>query len=128
MPIYEYQCPKCHTVFEEWLRSVDESDKPCPKCATLSPHIVSKTSFALKGDGWYVTEYGYKKEEAAPAEKVNNAEASTPPEGDATTTDADTAKAETKAEAPAKAESPQESKPDTKTAPVEKATPKTETA
>ena len=62
MPIYEYECPKCGEVFEEWVKSSESrEDKPCPKCGTPSPRIVSRTSFVLKGDGWYVSDYGYRK-------------------------------------------------------------------
>lgn len=62
MPIYEYQCPKCGNVFEEWVKSSQaDQDKPCPLCGTPSPRILSRTSFVLKGDGWYVSDYGYRK-------------------------------------------------------------------
>lgn len=62
MPIYEYKCPNCGEVFEEWAKSVDaHKDAPCPKCGTPSPRIISRTSFVLKGDGWYVSDYGYRK-------------------------------------------------------------------
>ena len=62
MPIYEYQCPKCGNVFEEWAKaSESHKEEPCPKCGTPSPRIISRTSFVLKGDGWYVSDYGYRK-------------------------------------------------------------------
>lgn len=61
MPIYEYKCPQCNTVFEEWVKSHDTGPQNCPDCGTAAPHIVSNTSFVLKGGGWYVTEYGNKK-------------------------------------------------------------------
>lgn len=62
MPIYEYKCPECGEVFEEWAKSCDShKDCACPKCETPSPRIISRTSFVLKGDGWYVSDYGYRK-------------------------------------------------------------------
>ena len=62
MPIYEYQCPKCGNVFEEWAKASEaHKEEPCPKCGTPSPRIISRTSFVLKGDGWYVSDYGYRK-------------------------------------------------------------------
>lgn len=62
MPIYEYQCPKCGKVFEEWGKaSESHREEPCPVCGTPSPRIMSRTSFVLKGDGWYVSDYGYRK-------------------------------------------------------------------
>ena len=62
MPIYEYQCPKCGKVFEEWAKSSEaHKDAKGPVCGTPSPRIMSRTSFVLKGDGWYVSDYGYRK-------------------------------------------------------------------
>ena len=62
MPIYEYQCPNCQNVFEEWVKlSEAHGEEPCPKCGTKSPRLISHTSFVLKGGGWYVTDYGYRK-------------------------------------------------------------------
>lgn len=62
MPIYEYQCPACQKVFEEWTTvSEAHEDKPCPACGAASPRVLSNTSFVLKGAGWYVSDYGYRK-------------------------------------------------------------------
>ena len=62
MPIYEYQCPKCQHTFEEWVKaSESHGQEPCPKCGEPSPRIMSQTSFVLKGGGWYVSDYGYRK-------------------------------------------------------------------
>lgn len=57
MPIYEYVCTKCgdhHEVIQKM------SDKPltrCAKCKGRLEKAVSKSSFAFKGSGWYVTDY-----------------------------------------------------------------------
>ncbi len=70
MPIYEYTCPKCKKTFEEWLKvSETRETAPCPVCGAEAPHIISNTAFVLKGGGWYVTDYGYRKgvSENAPA-------------------------------------------------------------
>lgn len=62
MPIYEYKCPACQKVFEEWVHLSEMHDAvPCPDCGQASPRIMSETSFVLKGGGWYVTDYGYRK-------------------------------------------------------------------
>ena len=62
MPIYEYQCPKCQHTFEEWVKaSESHGQELCPKCGEPSPRIMSHTSFVLKGGGWYVSDYGYRK-------------------------------------------------------------------
>ncbi len=62
MPIYEYSCPQCDNVFEEWVKSHEGAQEaPCPQCGTQAIQIISNTSFVLKGGGWYVTEYGNRK-------------------------------------------------------------------
>ena len=54
MPIYEYQCPNCQKVFEEWTHVTDmQAQEPCPDCGPPSPRVMSHTSFVLKGGGWY---------------------------------------------------------------------------
>ncbi len=67
MPIYEYQCPSCSHEFERIMRvSADAPD--CPECGDQVKKKVSMSSFHLKGEGWYVTEYGKsgkKKEDKA---------------------------------------------------------------
>lgn len=62
MPIYEYQCPKCQHVFEEMVSlSQAHGEEPCPLCGAPSSRMISHTSFVLKGGGWYVSDYGYRK-------------------------------------------------------------------
>lgn len=62
MPIYEYQCSDCGRVFEEWAKSAEaHKDEKCPDCGGVAPRIMSRTSFVLKGNGWYVSDYGYRK-------------------------------------------------------------------
>jgi putative FmdB family regulatory protein len=60
MPIYEYECEKCgaHT---EVLQKM--GDKPLTRCSTCRGKMrkaVSRSSFQLKGGGWYVTDYAKK--------------------------------------------------------------------
>jgi len=62
MPIYEYICPNCQNMFEKWLKVSEATETaPCPKCGSQAQHIISNTAFVLKGGGWYVTDYGYRK-------------------------------------------------------------------
>lgn len=69
MPIYEYTCDKCGAHVEV-LQKID--DKPLTKCRECKGKLrkaVSKSSFAFKGSGWYVTDYarGDKAGKDAPA-------------------------------------------------------------
>ena len=59
MPIYEYRCTNCGTE-EEALQPVDAPRLKC-KCGKLMTKLVSRTSFALKGRGWYSDHYGLKQ-------------------------------------------------------------------
>jgi putative FmdB family regulatory protein len=56
--IYEYGCKSCEHRFEVWAKISDPAPESCPKCSL--PHVekvISATSFALKGSGWYTTDY-----------------------------------------------------------------------
>jgi putative FmdB family regulatory protein len=57
MPIYEYQCQKCHHHFEEIQKVSDAPIACCPKCKGTVSRLISQTSFALKGEGWYKDGY-----------------------------------------------------------------------
>jgi putative FmdB family regulatory protein len=57
MPIYEYMCSQCSSIEEHFLRSSDTEPEKCAKCGSSLARIVSQTTFALKGSGWYVTDY-----------------------------------------------------------------------
>jgi len=54
MPIYEYACDKCETEFEVEQRITDAPIKSCPRCKSRKiRRLISRTSFVLKGGGWY---------------------------------------------------------------------------
>jgi len=62
MPIYEYQCGKCGHEFEREQRIVEDPIKKCPKCRSLqAKRLISRTSFVLKGGGWYNDLYSSPK-------------------------------------------------------------------
>ncbi len=65
MPIYEYSCPECHHVFEEWQKDFQERSFQCPVCGSEAKRMISNTSFILKGSGWYVTDYCRSSSSAA---------------------------------------------------------------
>lgn len=60
MPIYEYRCPSCSNEFEK-IQKVNADAPPCPACgSTDAERKVSLSSFHLKGNGWYTTDYRSK--------------------------------------------------------------------
>lgn len=62
MPIYEYACGSCGHHLEVRQGFSDAPLTKCPACSrdTLE-RILSQSSFALKGAGWYADGYGAKK-------------------------------------------------------------------
>jgi putative FmdB family regulatory protein len=62
VPIYEYCCEKCGDQFEHLQNFSDKPLKKCKKCGGPLRKLVSECSFQLKGSGWYVTDYGGKKQ------------------------------------------------------------------
>lgn len=60
MPIYEYVCEKCGSRIEIIQRVGDAPPKRCRKCRGKLQKSISRTSFQLKGSGWYATDYSRK--------------------------------------------------------------------
>ena len=71
MPIYEYLCSKCHELSDALQKVNDPAPEVCPNCGakqTLARQV-SRTSFVLKGGGWYADLYGSSKEKKPEAAK-----------------------------------------------------------
>ncbi len=60
MPLYEYQCKKCHHRFEKIQKFSDKPMKKCPDCGGPVEQLVSAPAVQFKGSGWYVTDYAKK--------------------------------------------------------------------
>jgi len=65
MPLYEYQCKKCHHRFERIQKFSDPHIKKCPECGGPVEQTISAPAVQFKGSGWYVTDYA--KKSSAPA-------------------------------------------------------------
>jgi putative FmdB family regulatory protein len=70
VPIYEFVCEACGRVAEVMQKVSDPAPAACPGCGQgpLS-RLVSRTSFQLKGGGWYADLYASKKDAPAPDAK-----------------------------------------------------------
>lgn len=107
MPIYEYECDGCHSVFEVRQKVSDPAPTEHSCGSKQIRRILSATSFVLKGTGWYATDYGNrqggeaapkaaakadakadasKAQEAAPAQGATAAPAAGPPASGASKT------------------------------------------
>lgn len=100
MPIYEYRCTSCGHELEVMQKIVDPAPAKCPKCeaeATLE-RLVSRTSFQLKGGGWYNDLYSSVKKEPS---KDGASASPAAPAASPSTTSAPSAAASTPSSAPA---------------------------
>ena len=106
MPIYEYACSECGKVTDVFQKLNDPPPEACEHCGaknTLS-RVVSRTSFVLKGGGWYSDLYSSKKDttkseaasetksSAAPAESKPSSSTSSSASGTAASSTSSTAK------------------------------------
>ncbi len=80
MPTYEYECGKCGHEFEREQRITDDPIKSCPGCKSKKvKRLISRTSFVLKGGGWYSDLYsspGAKDDKAVKADSGGDKAAS----------------------------------------------------
>ena len=65
MPIYEYKCRKCGKEYEMFQGITEPAATTCKYCKGPVTKLISRSSFHLKGSGWYVTDYGGKKPSAS---------------------------------------------------------------
>ena len=75
MPIYEYACQKCGHHLELMQKVGDPAPKRCPNCGKgKMEKMISRTSFQLKGSGWYVSDYGKKPASKSESKSASKAE------------------------------------------------------
>ncbi len=75
MPIYEYKCSRCKNQFEAMQKFSDAPLLQCPGCGGSVKKLMSRSSFHLKGSGWYLTDYAKK---GSPSESKAESETSSP--------------------------------------------------
>jgi len=60
VPLYEYQCKKCHSLTERIQKFSDPPLAICPHCGGELEQLISAPAVQFKGSGWYVTDYAKK--------------------------------------------------------------------
>jgi len=90
VPLYEYECKKCHHRFELIEKFDAPEHRKCPKCGARADRRIARSAIQFKGSGWYVTDYaksgssgsssdnsdkGSKSEESGKSEKSEKKEA-----------------------------------------------------
>jgi putative FmdB family regulatory protein len=109
MPLYDYKCDSCGSVFEVRQKFSDELLTVHADCGGRLERLISASALHFKGSGWYVTDYARKK-------GGNGSDGDKPAETAAKTEPKAESKAESKSEtkSEAKSETKSESKPATK--------------
>jgi putative FmdB family regulatory protein len=69
MPIYEYACEKCGKITERIQKVTDRAPRKCESCGGKLSKVMSRSSFQLKGGGWYKDLYS-----SAPEKKGGSTE------------------------------------------------------
>jgi putative FmdB family regulatory protein len=101
LPLYEYECDRCHHRFEKLQRLSDPPVKKCPACAGPVSQVMSVSSVQFKGTGWYATDYARKPSGDKPATE-KKAGSEKPAEKSSDTSAASAPKTEAKTAAPEK--------------------------
>jgi putative FmdB family regulatory protein len=81
MPIYEYACAQCGKVTDVLQKVSDPAPATCVNCSaqgTLSK-VVSRSSFVLKGGGWYSDLYSSTKKDGGGGGSSTSSSASAAP-------------------------------------------------
>ncbi len=76
MPIYEYDCEKCGRI-EVIQKITDEPLSECSQCGSMVKKVVSLSSFALVGGGWYKDLYSSTKANSASSSNESTSSSST---------------------------------------------------
>ncbi|MBE0428786.1 MAG: zinc ribbon domain-containing protein [Thermoleophilia bacterium] len=65
MPVYEYRCLKCGHQFEKLQNITDKPESGCEQCGERVTRIFHPVAIHFKGSGFYSTDYGKGRKEAA---------------------------------------------------------------
>jgi len=74
MPLYEYKCSKCASVFEVIQKVDAPALKKCLKCGSPVNKIMSSSALQFKGSGWYITDYAQKDKKKPEPKETKKAE------------------------------------------------------
>jgi putative FmdB family regulatory protein len=79
MPIYEYSCQSCEKTIDVLQKVSDPTPETCSACGATGSltRLVSRSSFVLKGGGWYSDLYGSTKKDGASTSSDSGSAAST---------------------------------------------------
>jgi len=85
MPLYEYECKKCHHRFEKIQKFSDPQVKKCPECGGPVEQVISAPAVQFKGSGWYVTDYAKKSSAGSEGSKKESKKTESTAKSESTT-------------------------------------------
>ena len=74
MPIYEYECGRCHHRFEVRQGFKDKPQAKCPRCQETARRVFQPTPIIFKGSGFYITDHRPPDSSAKPTPGKGEAE------------------------------------------------------
>lgn len=79
MPIYEYACKSCEKTIDVLQKVSDPTPETCSACGAQSSlsKVVSRSSFVLKGGGWYSDLYSSTKKDGSASSASSSPSSST---------------------------------------------------
>jgi putative FmdB family regulatory protein len=104
MPLYEYECKKCHHRFEKIQKFSDPHTKKCPRCGGPVEQVISAPAVQFKGSGWYVTDYAKKSSAPSSSSNSSNGDSATKKDGKAKSEDSSKTESSSKSESSRKSE------------------------
>jgi putative FmdB family regulatory protein len=115
MPLYEYECKKCHHRFERIQKFSDPYVKKCPDCGGPVEMVVSAPAVQFKGSGWYVTDYAKKSSATSPSNGESGSKQDSGSKGESDSKADSKTDSESKGEPESKSKKEEKSKHDTST-------------
>jgi putative FmdB family regulatory protein len=100
MPMYEYRCHTCGTVFELIQKFSDEPLTVHEGCGGPVERLLSAPALQFKGSGWYITDYARSKGANGSSKAGGETKSETKSEGSSDTG----SKSETKSDSGAKSD------------------------
>ena len=95
MPLYEFECKKCHHRFEK-IQSFSAPDPQCEKCGGKVERLLHAPAVQFKGSGWYVTDYAKSAAKGKSEGKAGEKSDATPAKTDTKSESKSESKTETK--------------------------------
>ena len=80
MPIYEYACKTCEKTIDVLQKVSDPTPETCSACGAQGSlsKVVSRSSFVLKGGGWYSDLYSSSKKDGSGSSSSSSNSSSAP--------------------------------------------------